>query len=80
MLMTFFDLSVVSNNPFVVNKAPFSKSRIKAKTPSQKNKIVALSATRVSLSVVPVLLLMPIDPNKTLNPNKNPVLSASRIP
>lgn len=66
--------------PICVNKALLPKARIEANTSSHKNEIVALSASRVSFSVVPVLLPMPIDPNKTLDPNKTPVLSASRIP
>ena len=49
--MPFSDLS---NNPFLVNKVLCSKSRIKAKTSSQQDEIVALSAIRVSLSVVPL--------------------------
>lgn len=31
-------------------------------------------------AVAPVLLPLPIDPNKTFDPNKNPVLHARRIP
>ena len=70
MAMTLVDLSIVPNNPFIMSRAPFLETRIKVKIPNQENTFVALSATCVSSSVVPVLLPMRIDPNKTIEPNK----------
>lgn len=67
------------NKPSALTKERFPKAQIKAKPSSQQNRIVALSTSRVELSVVPVLLPTPINPNKTPEPTKQIVpLSACR--